>query len=89
MDEVETSKPPAACLPAANDAPISRDKAVAGLGVDHQGADCRALAHRLGCEVVAVFVDNDISAYDRRKMRPPYWAMVEAVRSVQVRGIVA
>lgn len=89
MDEAETSKPPAERLPAAIYARISRDKAGAGLGVDRQEEDCRALAHRLGWDVVAVFVDNDISAYDRRKVRPQYRAMLEAVRSGQVRGIVA
>lgn len=76
-------------LPAAIYARISRDKAGAGLGVDRQEADCRALAERLGWDVVAVFVDNDISAYDRRKVRPEYRAMLEAVRTGKVRGIVA
>ena len=34
-----------------------------GLGVQRQQDDCRALADQLGWEVVAVHVDNDISAY--------------------------
>lgn len=76
-------------LPAAIYARISRDKAGAGLGVDRQEADCRALAERLGWDVVAVFVDNDISAYDRRKVRPEYRAMLDAARSGAIKGVIA
>ncbi len=67
-------------LPAAIYCRISRDREGAGLGVDRQEADCRALAVRLGWEVAAVFVDNDISAYSSRP-RPQYRAMLDAVRS--------
>lgn len=74
--------------PAAIYARISRDRAGAGLGVDRQEADCRALAKRLGWEVVAVFVDNDVSAASG-KPRPQYRAMLDAVRAGEVRGIVA
>lgn len=76
-------------LPAAIYARISRDREGAGLGVDRQEADCRALAEKLGWDVVAVFVDNDISAYDRRKVRPEYRAMLDAIRAGEVRGVVA
>jgi site-specific DNA recombinase len=76
-------------LRAATYARISRDREGAGLGVDRQEADCRALAERLGWEVVAVFVDNDISAYDRRKVRPQYRAMLDAVLAGEVQGILA
>jgi len=75
-------------LPAAIYARISRDREGAGLGVDRQEADCQALAKRLGWEVVAVFVDNDISAYSGAA-RPQYQAMLEAVRSGQVKGVLA
>src|SRR3954447_23762852 len=75
-------------LPAAIYARISRDREGAGLGVERQEADCRALAKRLGWEVVAVYVDNDISAYSG-KPRPQYRAMLDAVRARQVQGIVA
>jgi DNA invertase Pin-like site-specific DNA recombinase len=89
MEERQTAGSAQKGLPAAIYARISRDKAGAGLGVDRQEADCRALAERLGWDVVAVFVDNDISAYDRRKVRPEYRSMLEAVRTGQVRGVVA
>lgn len=75
-------------LPAAIYARISRDREGAGLGVDRQEADCRALAKRLGWDVVAVFVDNDISAYSGAP-RPQYRAMLDAVRAGEVRGVLA
>jgi site-specific DNA recombinase len=42
-----------------------------GLGVQRQEDDCRALCDRKGWEVVAVKVDNDLSAYSG-KTRPEY-----------------
>lgn len=42
---------------------ISRDRTGAGLGVERQEAECRALAERLGWTVVEVITDNDTSAY--------------------------
>ncbi len=54
---------------------ISRDKTGAGLGVDRQTADCRALADRLGWEVASVRTDNDLSAYSG-KPRPGYRALL-------------
>ncbi|WP_166389594.1 recombinase family protein [Nocardioides ochotonae] len=67
---------------------ISKDREGGGLGVERQEKDCRDLAERLGWEVAAVFVDNDISAYSG-KVRPQYRAMLDAVKAGQVTGIVA
>jgi DNA invertase Pin-like site-specific DNA recombinase len=67
---------------------ISRDKEGAGLGVARQEKDCRALAERLGWEVAAVYVDNDISAASG-KPRPQYRAMLEAVQRGDVQGVIA
>lgn len=50
---------------------ISKDRVGAGLGVGTQEADCRALSASLGATVVAVFTDNDLSAYSG-KPRPGY-----------------
>ena len=65
-------------LPAAIYARISKDRAGAGLGVDRQKADCRELAKRLGWQVVATFIDNDISAYSAAPSAVP--SMLDAVR---------
>lgn len=54
---------------------ISKDRTGAGLGVDRQEEDCRALAQRLGWTVVAVHSDNDISAYSG-KTRPGFEALL-------------
>ncbi|SDO72257.1 Site-specific DNA recombinase [Pedococcus dokdonensis] len=67
---------------------ISRDRAGERAGVEQQERECRALAERLGWEVVAVYVDNDISAY-KGKPRPQYRAMLDAVRRGDVGGLVA
>lgn len=77
-----------AALPAAIYCRISRDREGAGLGVDRQETDCRALAKRLGWDVRAVYVDNDISAYSGKR-RPQYEAMLQAVRDGRVRGLIA
>lgn len=83
--ETSTDAPP---LPAAIYCRISRDQGGAGLGVERQETDCRVLAERLGWQVVAVYVDNDVSAYSGAP-RPQYRAMLQAVRDGQVKGIVA
>ena len=63
---------------------ISRDKRRGsldeGLGVQAQEEQCRALAARLGYLVIAVFCDNDVSAYSG-KPRPQYLKMLELLRS--------
>lgn len=55
----------------------------AGLGVQRQEEDCRALAERMGAEVVAVFTDNDISAYSG-KLRPGYRKMMASLDDADV-----
>jgi site-specific DNA recombinase len=59
---------------------ISEDRTGGGLGVERQEADCRALAERLGWEIVAVHSDNDVSAYSG-KPRPGYRALLADLRS--------
>lgn len=66
---------------------ISRDKQGGGLGVERQEADCRALAERIGWEVVAVYVDNDISAYSGKR-RPDYERLVKDVERGEVHGLI-
>ena len=67
---------------------ISKDKGGEALGVERQEADCRELADRLGWVIVAVFIDNDISAYSGAP-RPQYEAMMRAVGEGRVDGIIA
>jgi site-specific DNA recombinase len=71
---------------------ISSDREGAGVKVEDQETDNRALAARLGLEVVegigypkpdGVFTDNDISAYSG-KPRPGYRALLDAIRAGQV-----
>lgn len=50
---------------------ISEDRTGREAGVNRQEPDCRALAARLGWEVVDRYVDNDISAYSGKR-RPGY-----------------
>src|SRR4051812_2192253 len=68
---------------------ISADHAGEQLGVQRQEADCRALCEQRGWTVTEVFCDNDASAFDRRKVRPRYQAMLESVRRHGVDVIVA
>lgn len=75
-------------IPAAIYARISRDRTGENAGVERQEAECRALAARLGWEVVGVYVDNDISAASGAP-RPQYRAMLEGIRAGDVRGVLA
>lgn len=67
---------------------ISRDKAGAGLGVQRQEEDCRQLADQLGWDIVAVLVDNDLSAYSG-KARPAYARLLEMLRSGEANAVIA
>src|SRR4051794_33142289 len=61
---------------------ISSDREGLETGVGRQEIDCRALADRLGAEVVAVFVENDMSASTRsRKPRPRFAELLAGARS--------
>src|SRR5215211_3052953 len=59
---------------------ISQNREGAGLGVERQEADCRALAEQLGWTIVAVHADNDLSAYSG-KPRPGYEALLADLRA--------
>jgi site-specific DNA recombinase len=67
---------------------ISRDPRGDLLGVHRQEPPCRALCERLGWEVVEVYTDDDLSAYNG-KHRPAYERMLEDLRMGHVNGIVA
>jgi site-specific DNA recombinase len=67
---------------------ISRDPRGDLLGVQRQEPPCRELCERLGWEVVEVYTDDDLSAYNG-KHRPAYEQMLEDLRAGQVNAIVA
>lgn len=70
---------------------ISQDTEGQELGVTRQLEDCRALAARLGLEVVQVYTDNDIGAStrSRKKARPAYAAMLTAAEAGEFTTILA
>lgn len=59
---------------------ISDDKTGEGLGVQRQEENCSKLTTAHGFEVVEVFVDNDVSAYNSKKTRPGYAAMLDGLK---------
>lgn len=68
---------------------ISNDKEGAGLGVQRQEEDCRALAASLGYDVATVYQDNDISAYQRKKPRTGYRAMLSDLEAGRISVVLA
>jgi len=68
---------------------ISKDPTGTGLGVSRQEEDCRALAEARGWVVEHVYCDNDVSAYDRRRVRPAYEELLRDLESGVVDGLVA
>ncbi|MFK0154605.1 recombinase family protein [Streptomyces sp. NPDC090493] len=67
---------------------ISDDREGRQNGVDRQERQCRALADKNGDEVVAVFVDDDRSAYSG-KPRPDYRKMLAFLRDGHADGAYA
>lgn len=67
---------------------ISRDREGAGLGVERQREDCEALATSLGVDVIAVYTDNDLSAYSG-KPRPGYEKLLEDLRAGRADTVLA
>jgi site-specific DNA recombinase len=67
---------------------ISQDREGAGLGVERQEEDCRALAERLGWRVVATYADNDFSAFSGKR-RPGYEKLLADLEAGRVDGVVA
>ncbi len=67
---------------------ISSDPKGLRAGVERQERDCREHCERLGWEVAAVEVDNDVSAYSG-KPRPGYRRVLEALESGVVNAVVA
>ncbi|MDW4902909.1 recombinase family protein [Streptomyces californicus] len=68
---------------------ISDDREGGGLGVKRQEDDCRLLAASVGWKVVEVYVDNDVTAADRRKKRKDYLRMLADIESGRIDAIVS
>jgi site-specific DNA recombinase len=56
----------------------SKDRKGDMLGVTRHGKECRRIATERGWQVVAEYVDNNLTASDKRKDRPAYDRMVAA-----------
>ena len=80
-----TAAPPIRCVTYSR---ISLDTQGTGLGVSRQSEANRKLAAERGWEIVHEYVDNDISATDRRKVRPAYNAMVESFHRGEFQALV-
>ncbi|MHA6629396.1 recombinase family protein [Pseudonocardia sichuanensis] len=59
-----------------------------GLAVERQRADCRRIAEQRGWTVAAEYVDNSISASDKRKARPGYDELVLAYERGEFEALV-
>jgi site-specific DNA recombinase len=70
---------------------ISSDREGTGQKVDDQIRDCLALAERLDLDVAEehVYRDDSISAYQGKRRRPGYQALLQTVRSGQVQAVLA
>lgn len=68
---------------------ISSDPTGRAAGVRRQREDCEALADRLGLVVIRVYSDNDVSAYNRRRKRPEYEAMLSDIEAGLVSTVIA
>lgn len=66
---------------------ISSDIEGTGAGVTRQVEDCRKLTDDLGWTVADVYVDNDLSAYSRKR-RPEYERMLTDLADGAVDGVV-
>lgn len=67
---------------------ISQDRIGAGLGIARQREDCERLIADRGWRLVAVYEDNDISAYSG-KLRPGYRRLLGDLQAGQLDAVVA
>jgi DNA invertase Pin-like site-specific DNA recombinase len=67
---------------------ISQDRGGAGLGVERQETECRALAERLGWTVVEVYCDNDMSAFTGKR-RERYEDLLSDLEAGKVTAVIA
>jgi site-specific DNA recombinase len=68
---------------------ISQDREGERWGVQAQEEDCRKLAERLGWQVIGVYEDNDVSAFNRRKPRKEWLRLQDDIASGRTDAIIA
>jgi DNA invertase Pin-like site-specific DNA recombinase len=67
---------------------ISSDAGAGALGVARQEKDCRALCRDRGWQVIQpVYCDNDVTAADRKKVRPAYQRLLADIRAGKVDAV--
>ncbi|WP_109507304.1 recombinase family protein [Nocardioides speluncae] len=67
---------------------MSKDKTGKRAGVKRQDGESRALGESLGWPIVDIYVDNDISATNRKKERPEYKRMLGDIKSGRINAII-
>jgi site-specific DNA recombinase len=67
---------------------MSQDRGGAGLGIERQVDEGRALAERLGWSVVEVYQDNDMSAFTGRR-RDGYERMLADIEAGKINAVIA
>lgn len=67
---------------------VSLDATGEQLAVQRQREDCRRIAEQRGWRIVAEYVDNSISASDKRKARPGYDALVSGFKAREFDALV-
>ena len=68
---------------------ISQDREGERWGVQAQEEDGRKLAERLGWQVIGVYEDNDVSAFNRRKPRKEWLRLQDDIASGRTDAIIA
>jgi DNA invertase Pin-like site-specific DNA recombinase len=68
---------------------ISQDREGERWGVQAQEEDCRKLAERLGWQVIGVYEDNDVSAFNRRKPRKEWLRLQDDIASGRTDAVIA
>lgn len=67
---------------------ISDDAEAAGAGVERQREDCHALASIRRWDIARDYEDNDLSAYQRKVVRPRFEEMLKDLGSGAIKGVV-
>lgn len=67
---------------------ISNDPRLTGLGIERQLEDCMELCDRNGWKVVAVYPENDTSAYSGKR-RPQYEKLCQSIKDRDIDIVVA